>query len=115
MCIDGKTEAFVENTRLNVEFAKQLHKLLIYQSLGRRIQHLLHPPVHQQTVENETGIDRFAQIHRARQQTVRRIPLAHFLDDIQLMQNDINPSAHNPSTRRLSPPKAMSQRHSCWR
>ena len=62
-----------------------------------------------QPMQNQTGLDGFAQAHFIRQQHARHKSARDFRSDVELVRNQINPATHESAHPGLAPAMPMSQ------
>ena len=89
---DGLAAFLIEQTGDEVEPAEQFDKPLVHQGLGKYDQGPFGPTGKMQAVQNETGLDGFAQAYFIGEEYTGLQAVGDFLSKIKLMLDKINPT-----------------------
>ena len=91
--LDGRAALFIEDAEEQIETPQQFHEPLMNQRLRHEHQHAGGPAREVQPMQDESGLDRFAQAHFIRQKHARHEAASHFARDRHLVRNQIHPPA----------------------
>ena len=91
--LNRQAAVFIEDIEFHVEPAQHLDKPLVDQGLGQQHQNSLDPSGHHQPVQDQSGLDGFAQAHLVGQQDPRRGHRGGGAGDIELVAEQIDAGA----------------------
>ncbi len=105
-----KATLLVVDAEPKIETAQQFHEPLVREGFRHEDQHALRFPHRQQTLQNQTRLNRFSEPDFVSQEHPRNLARRHFLQNGELVRNQFEPSAEHATHFRLTEPRLRLQR-----
>ena len=98
----GGAPGLVENGQPQIETPQQFDEPLVHQRFGHQNQRAFGAANGEQALEDQAGLDGFAETHFIREQHARDLPARDFVENVELVRNQIDATAEKPAHFRLA-------------
>ena len=100
--LDGGAPFLIEDVQPHVEASEHLHEPLMHERFGHQHQDAIRPSTQEQAVQDQAGLDGFAQAHFVREHHPCGMTVGDLLRDVKLVRDEVNAPPKESAHRRLA-------------